>query len=225
MNVVSKILGIGYNLDPIYFTFGEILKDKKDRIDNEKRFNNFIKKHKSGFYLIGKDVSYNILNDEAGNCRKLEGFFQSGHEHIEFFVKYIAALNPTFGFACSSEEREARNRHKTKIGINEVESWVGRDINKKIPGFYWITLISNELLNKHAIPLSSLTSVAKEYSNLGNNVHFFKFYEQPDEWKKTSIIDSLCSSLPGVFDIRNVDPAIAGAKNLMDLLSLLGEFN
>ena len=39
----------------------------------------------------------------------------------------MAMAHPIFGFACMAEEREHRNRITTKLGINTIESWVGRD--------------------------------------------------------------------------------------------------
>jgi len=106
------------------------------------------------------------------------------------------------------------------MGINKVKSWVGRNIEKTIPGLYWMTIISDEILMKYNVPLSSIISIAKEYSDLGNGVHFFKFHENPEDWSKALDVKNLCASIPCIFDIDDVYSIASNAKGVMELLAL-----
>jgi len=136
-------------------------------------------------------------------------------------MKNIGKSISEFGFLCSSAERSAKNRHKIQIGINKIESWVGREIEKNIPRFYWLTLISDVLLARHDVPLCSVISIVKEYSDLGNGMNFLKFYESPENWDKTSDVKKLCTSFPSIFNIDDVEVIAYQAKGVMELLALL----
>jgi len=133
------------------------------------------------------------------------------------FLIHMAAAQPTFGFACAQEERYQRNRVTTKQGINTIESWVGRDPQKYVPGFYWLTLLSESLAAQHSVPLSAVEKVAQEHIELEGGQHLFRFYERPKDWQTTSDVAALISSLPGVFDVEKVKPQLAAAKNFLDL--------
>jgi len=219
--LVFCILKVDIDFRPVYFTIEENVKNRNDRVNDYARFSKFINKHKSGFYLVGENFYYNILRINSENFWKFEGCFDGYSKNMEFFLKYFSKLNPVFGFACLKEEREAKNRHKIQIGINKVESWVGRNIEKVIPGLYWMTIISDEILMKYNVPLSAIRLVSKEYSDLGNGVHFLKFYENPEDWNKTLDVKNLCASFPGIFDIDDVYSIASNAKGVMELLALL----
>jgi len=224
-SLISKILSLKEEIKPIYFCSSEMLRSKSDRIDNAKLFDKFIKKNTSGFFMKGNGFYYYIINNKNGIVEKLDIGFDFMNQDIEYLVRCICELNPDFGFACLKEERFARNRHFYQIGANKIESWVGRDIKKQIPGFYWITLISDQLLQKYSIPPDVIISVAKEFSKFKNGLNLFKFYENPEDWKNTSEVADLCASLPGVFDISVVTPAVSNAKNVMHFLELISQFD
>lgn len=142
---------------------------------------------------------------------------------VKKFLVHMAAAQPIFGFACAPEEREQRNRVTTKQGVNTIESWVGRDTQKYVPGFYWLTLLSEALAKKHAIPLSAVEKVAHEHIKIEGQ-YLFRFYEQPEDWQKTLAVTELCASLPGVFNVEKIKPHLSAATNFLDMNSLLREW-
>lgn len=93
-----------------------------------------------------------------------------------------------------------------------------------MPGFYWLTLLSDVLAKKHNISLSTLKKVAQECVDLEGRQHLFRFYERPEDWKETSAVTELCASLPGVFDIEKIKSRLSAAKNFMELDSMLREW-
>lgn len=140
------------------------------------------------------------------------------------FLLHMVAAQPTFGFACTPEEREYRNRVIVKQGINTIESWVGRDYQKYVPGFYWLTLLPDVLAKKHGVSLSEVEKVAQEHMELEGGQHLFRFYERPEDWQSTDKVAKLCASLPGVFDVGKVKPQAEAAKNFLELDEMLGDW-
>lgn len=137
------------------------------------------------------------------------------------FMMQMAAAQPVFGFACAPEERERRNRVAVRQGENTIESWVGRDFRRYIPGFYWLTLVPKALAEKHEVPLSVVETVAIEHVELEGGQHLFRFYERPEDWRSTTHVSKLRSLLPGVFDVEKVKPRLAAATNFLELNELL----
>ena len=90
----------------------------------------------------------------------------------------MAAPRPFFGFACTQEELEYRNRITVKFGINTMESWVGRDTRRYIPGLYWWTLLPASLAEQHGIPLSILVRASQEHIELEGQQHLLRFYDK-----------------------------------------------
>ena len=109
----------------------------------------------------------------------------------------------------------------TQQGVNKIESWVGRDIDKYVPGFYWLTLLPEALAAKHGIPLTAVERVAREHVALPGGQHLFRFYDRPEDWRSSPVVRNLCATLPGVFDVEKLKPQLAKAKNFLELNSML----
>lgn len=185
-------------------------------INDRERFATFVEKNRGlGFVLFAPAITYGISCSRQGlvsyNELKIEPAF------VEQFLIHMAAAQPVFGFACMQEERYQRNRVTTTQGINTIESWVGRDPQKYVPGFYWLTLLPEALAAKHGVPLAAVERVAQEHIELEGRQHLFRFYERPGDWQATPAVARLCASLPGVFDVENVKQQLAAAKSFLGL--------
>jgi hypothetical protein len=180
-------------------------------------------KRETGFFLKGLHLTYDL--SFAGtypircNC-----FLDIDPVLVKKFMLHMASAQPIFGFACAPEERELRNRVTTKQGVNTIESWVGRDTQRYIPGFYWLTLLPVALAEKHGVPLSLIEGVALEHMEPEGGQHFFRFYDDPNDWRSTAAIAELCSSLPGVFDVEKVRPQLENTKNFLELNAILANW-
>lgn len=141
------------------------------------------------------------------------------------FLLHMAIARPVFGFACAQDERHQRNRVIIKQGVNTIESWVGRDTQKYVPGFYWLTLLSEALATTHSVPLSAVEEIALEHIGLEGGQHFFRFYERPEDWRTTSAVATLCGSLPGVFDVEKAKEQLSKATNFLELDAALRNWN
>ncbi len=221
--VVRAFTDLTAPLRPVYFSHDEKPASVADRIDDQTRFSAFVTKSESGFFLHGPGVTYSVRN-AAGKPLICDCFLDLAAETAEQFLAYMATAKPVFGFACAPGEREQRNRVTATLGVNTIESWVGRDTSKYVPGFYWLTLLPDTLAKQHGIPLRAVEAVAHEHINLDGGQHLYRFYERPEGWQETPAVAELCATLSGVFDVEKVKPQLLAAKSFSDLNALLRQW-
>lgn len=219
-SAMAVIADLPAPLRPVHFSHDEGISNDADRIDDQKRLAAFIARSKSGFFLLGPSVTYSVRL-AVGKPLICDCFLDVTPDVAEQFLKHMSRAKPVFGFACAPGERERRNRITMQYGVNTIESWVGRDTQKYIPGFYWLTLIPDALAKQHSISLPVVEAVAHEHIVLEGGQHMFRFYENPEDWLKTAAVTELCTSLPGVFDIEMVKSQLSTARNFLDMNSTL----
>jgi hypothetical protein len=221
--VLAAFSELPTSLQPVYFSHGETPASDADRIVDQKRFAAFVAKSKSGFFLLGPGLTYSLRIADGKplicNC-----FLDVAPEAAEFLLRHMSRARPLFGFACAPDERERRNRVTTQQGVNRIESWVGRDTQRYVPGLYWLTLLPETLARQHNVPLSDLSAVAQQHIELQDGQHLFRFYERPEDWKSNSAVSDLRMSLPGVFDIEKIKQPLMAAKNFLELDALLQDW-
>lgn len=218
-SVVAAFLSLPEQIRPTHHSLGEdeVGEPIHDRASQLEKF----AKKTSSFSLTGSRVAYDIglagTKPIICNC-----FLDVEPSLAEQFVIHMATAQPTFGFACSREERYQRNRVTIQLDAKTtVESWVGRDTQEYVPGFYWLTLLSDALAKQHGVPLSEVEKVAQKHLKLEGGQHLFRFYERPEEWQTTSAVTELSASLPGVFNVEKIKSLLPIAKNFLELDSLL----
>jgi hypothetical protein len=141
---------------------------------------------------------------------------------VRDFLIHMAALHPIFGFACTQEEREYRNRITTKFGINAMESWVGRNTRR---GLYWWTLLPASLAEQHCVPLSILVQAGQEHIELEGQQHLLRFYKKPEDWRSAaSSMAELYHSCPGIFDVEKLRPKLQGEENFLEITDILHDW-
>jgi len=133
----------------------------------------------------------------------------------------MATARPIFGFACVPEEREQRNRVTIKQGLNTIDSWVGRDTKKYIPGLYWWTLLPASLADRHGVSLPTIARTALEHIELEGQQHLLRFYENPEDWRSATVMAELYPSLPGVFDVEKVRPQLESTRTFLELNAMV----
>lgn len=185
-------------------------------IVDQDKFINAVMKRETGLMLKGRDVLFDVSfageKDIRCNC-----FLNVIPDLVKVFMIHMAAAHPIFGFACAREELERRNRVTIKQDMNTIESWVGRDTQKYIPGIYWWTLLPSSLVEKHKIDLSMLATLSLEHIELEGQQHLFRLYEKPQDWSSSTVMAQLYSSSPGIFDVKKVRSQLEAAKNFLEL--------
>lgn len=220
-SIVAAFCSLPEGLRPTHHSLGE--DEPGDEIRDAQKFIDSLDGAKLGPFLRGPGITYDIrfagTKPIICNC-----FLEVEPDLAKEFLIHMASMNPIFGFACDSGEREQRNRIVVKQGINTIESWVGRDPQKYVPGFYWLTLLPEALAAKHGIQLSDVEKAAEEHIMLDGGQHLFRFYERPEDWKITEKVAQVCSSIPGAFDIEKIRPEIMTAETYQELDALLSKW-
>jgi len=222
---IDAFLTLPQGLRPTHYCVGE--RDVRKPIPDRSIRLETLPGNSDGFFLKGPHVVYNIrhLNLAKDILVICDCFLKVDPNLVKQFLIHMATALPIFGFACTWEEECQRNRVTVEQSIGTIESWVGRDVQKYIPGFYWLTLIPDVLAKQHNVSLSDVDKVAQEHIVIEGGQHLFRFYEKPEDWQKTSAVAELCASLPGVFDVDRVKPHLLVPKNFMELNSMLRNWN
>ena len=182
--------------------FGEDESDLKSRhlVADEKAFRAFCKGRVAGFFLFSP-ITTILINAVPGRSLRVHcSAPTNAADLLENMLAYLAPRQPIFGFACEQEERFFRNRVITQLGLNTVESWVGRDSSRYLPGLYWLTLLSAVIIKMHDIDLDMLKRTSIAYTEAAPGQHLFRFYQEPGFWHDAPQIADLYSATPGIFD-------------------------
>jgi hypothetical protein len=228
LNDILRILQtLPDNFKPVYFSPGEKL-IKKNRIINGDDFSNFLLKSKFGFFLHSvSGVKFDLsLGSMEFTKVTLWQPHDEAYELVHAYIKQLLSVKPIFGFACTWDEYIHRNRHFKKIGVNNIECWVGRDTQKYIPGLYWITVLPDELLKKHNASLQEFYHLKNESrSYFLHDTHVVSFFGNPIDWGEHSHdLDEVCSKSNGFFSIRTIDEAASHIENYEEHSNLIDKW-
>lgn len=227
---------------PVYFAEDEGKIIKKNRLEDNERFQAFLKNNSAGFFLYTENricIDFTAISGSGNNYSDVTLWMPNklSSELAATFLKCAIEHKPIFGFACYDPERAPnsrgsyvikhddvcseynhRNTHFITLGKNNIESGIGRKLDKYIPGIYWHTLLSDGLLAKHGVKLADLESEAISAETLGDgSLHLLKYFENPEEWKENAKrLDDLCERVEGVFSRRTVDAAVVGVANFLE---------
>ena len=150
-------------LRPVFFSEEESVKDKKDLVKDDRRFKRFRRDRSLGFFLFAEHCLYDI----STRPNDLAVIYVDPKEDADFmdlapaFFESMSTTQPVFGYAADTKEREHRNRLFKEIGVNNIEAWVGRDPSKYVPGLYWHTLLSDQIVSDHEVDIGALSSKAE----------------------------------------------------------------
>jgi hypothetical protein len=226
-SIVTRFFTLPEILRPTHYSLGE--GEASQPIVDLQEYLSSLTEAGLGPFLTGKFAKYAIgyfdgfVGSERVKSKSItcNCYIEAEPSVAKAFMMHMAAAQPAFGFACAPEEREHRNRVTVQQGAKTIESWVGRDFRRYVPGFYWLTLMNEALADKHDVPLSVVEKVAIEHIELEGGQHLFRFYERPEEWRSAAGVEKLCSSLPGVFDVEKIKSKLTAATNFLELNEIL----
>lgn len=201
---------------------------KANVTSNKKQFSTFLKKNPMGFFLHTENETIFDISTRSVGHAEITMYLATGLSAelaLEFF-RCLAKYQPVFGFGCSEDEYVHRNRYYITIGKNHIEDWVGRKLEKYIPGVYWYTLVSDKLLSQHGVRISELSSKTVSSEVLGeSSLHVLKFYVEPEAWQEnTERLDNLCERVDGVFSIRSLESAVEGVSDYMEYDEIIADW-
>lgn len=205
-DILEVLLSLPRELRPTHHSDDE--RRRGSLIGDQRQFIERTSRQGYGLLLSRPKVKYNLTAPETMPI-VCDCFLDAEPKLARRLVEEMAKAGPVFGYACVPEEERARNQLKDVIGVNTILSWVGRNPQKHIPGFYWLTLLPEVLMSEHGVLIGPIEKAALEHVKLPGAQHLFRFYDRPEEWKTTDTVAELCSTLPGVFDIEKVKPLVA----------------
>lgn len=244
--LINSLNELPEDLRPIYYGNNENIKDKKRKVSDQTIFKKFILDNPSGFFLFSEHCKYNLFIHEKSYSRLFcEVQETENYSYVPAIFQVLVKANPIFGFGTelaerepdsngsyvttheqSLSEREHRNKHFATFGINNVESGIGDDVSKYIPGLYWYTLLSDSILDKHSVKLSELSREAISCEALGDSsTYLLNFFEKPKDWRKNSDrLDNICKNINGIFFRTSAEEAVKNVNNLIEYLSIISDW-
>jgi hypothetical protein len=222
---VSALLSLTSPIRPTRFSGTEVIEDERDIVDDSQRLCAFLTNRNSGFFLTGDHATYHFrvvpTRDVTCNC-----FFEVDETLVQEFAECMAKASPIYGYSCYPEERKWRNRLSVKLkNLQMLETWVGRDPRKYIPGLYWLTVISEELAQQHHISLTDIACDAEFICNYGS-ITLFLFFQHPEDWLQyRERIDKLCTKYRGIFSLNRIRALLEGESNFLELNALLSNWS
>lgn len=230
----AHTLGLPDHLRPKYFGTEEIKYSKRNQISDEKRFASFRAKNPQGYFLFGEYFLIHIISYGRNHSGLSLGIYEELSEaesarlakDADEAIEVLSGDRGLFGFIAHDAEVEHRNRFVAKIEEAEISSWIGRDLDRYVPGLYWKTLLSDEILHQHDIDLNRLQNAALTHSLLPcGGQHVLTFFESPDEWTfHAGRIDQLCEDTEGIFSRNATDRTLQGIDSLLASLDALDEW-
>ncbi len=184
---------------------------KRNILGSDEQFSRFVADNDTGFFLFSDFVSADVnLSTSKGkpnvyyfqDDNPCELLVSNSYKIIDSFSKTNALLVR----ACLDEELTYKNNVTVKLDIGKVESWVGRDIARYIPGIYWLNWISDSyaaMLNLDMSEIASNLDAPIERVGHGN---MFRVSEDPRSWKeKLPAIRDMASKNERIFYVDKVD--------------------
>jgi hypothetical protein len=214
-SAVDALLTLPGALKPAWFSLDES-KKVTISVNDGKKLRSAISKAKSGFFLHADKVSYSFLITQASDFEI--GVSGLDSSQAKALADQLGRANAVFGYVAEWDERLHRNRLTKKASYGLDETWVGRDWRRYVPGVYWLTLVSERLLQMHSVPVEPLLAAAKsEIAKLDNGSYIFRFFESANEWRsEAQRLDDLCENVPGFFAISRVRPAFEQAGTFLE---------
>ena len=174
--------GLPDPIRPVYFTEDEGRISKQNRLEDRSRFEGCVRRNSTGFFLYSEnrdaiDISV-AVSDSGYSCVSLYLEKNQPEDLAISFLRYLAPSGFVYGLACDFAELEHRNQFRVRIGITTLERFVGRDLGRYIPGLYWVTVLSHQLLERHGVPLAELEREAVCSEGLDREeLHLLKFFD------------------------------------------------
>jgi hypothetical protein len=211
-DVLAAFLSLPGDMRPTHHRFGE--RGRRNLIDDPSAFRTSMLGGQS-FYLVSQQgtYSFNPNADLPIDCSAYRILPASAHDYLA----HMAGAGAIFGYCCADEEEMHRHYLRVEVKSGVMSAYYGRDIDRYIPGLYWLTLVSERLLEKHGVPIGVLENIALEHADLGGGIHLFRFYDRPEDWTSSTAINEVLQSVPGFFDLRKVRAGLTPGVDFEEL--------
>lgn len=214
------------DIKPVRFSVEEGDETANGRVDDKPKFKAFIAKNEYGFFLFAERARYNVFLRSKGGFSSIVVDDDLGGRLTEsdavVILNALASAGSDFSFAASSDEYHHRNRYFRKLGANQFEAWIGRDLRKYLPGIYWLTALSKEhydaLSEMGGVPTTTVTQLDPEH-------WLIKAFDNPASWQQhADRLDNWLATQPGFFSKRRIQAQLDAVSDMAALSELVGEW-
>ncbi len=213
-------------ISPVTYGSNESRTGTGKMVGSTEAFMEFREANPCGFFLFAPSCRYDVTIRNGEECSVIMAEPDSGVFEIPDVLGILSALSSSasFAFACSLDEYHHRNMYSVKMGMNQVEAWVGRDVSKYLPGMYWITAFSEETARRiGGLPFDSVPPV--EIHVLGAGLTALVLYPNAADWQdNVECVDRFCLHHAAFFSLPAIMPALKRASSFIELTSILGQW-
>ena len=209
---------------PVYFSEDEGKVDApKNLWANKDRLHSFIESNPLGFSASSKLCDFDFDFPSQGYSTLLinlkKGDFSV--DALDAMFKLLTEMKPVFCIACEWEEYKHRNQIIKRVGQSTVESFVGTDLTKFIPGLYFKTLLSIELLDRFGVDIEHLKQNFNGIELLNDGAHFLvTAFDDSSDWvSNAEHIETFCSETQGFFSKKEVEESIEDCTSSFQVIS------
>jgi hypothetical protein len=202
---------------PQYFSDSENAVDKAASLcADERAFSDFKKINELGYFLHAKACLYDVSFTNYGDSSIfIDLKRKSSYANVYRVLATLAGAGPRHAYAGFWEERKRRNRVGKRFDNSLLESWVGRSIDKYLPGLYWLNLISTDHAKTLNADIDSLQRLAFKYESLVDGDYLLlQMYESPELWEENAgRLDKVCDDINGFFSKEKCIEQLSSASD------------
>lgn len=255
--LVLSLLSLPDLLRPRHYGLGERPTERDGDVSDSEAFASFLRSNKSYdlraskcHYDImmsrGKDVSLNIYSHYGSQWSAGEDYVQRAREPLKaepeecrkgdelslVIMQHLLKDVPIrFAYAAQHDELSHRNGFYREYEVHgrtmHMPLRIGRDYTRYLPGLYWMTAISADLLAHRDIRLDNFPDWLRvsTYEPLGGKTYFLRAYDHSWQWRDYAAkIDDLCERLAGCFSVRRIRAELMDAHTPAEFSSAVGRW-
>lgn len=191
------------------------------------KYRAFLDKNAVGHFLFADAGVFDVGRATAATGT-VTAFFDSRLEFdrgeaIGELPSTLVRGSAAFAFACASEEYASRNRiHHPALG-SSGSAWVGRDLQRYVPGLYWRTEVACGEVARLGLELTADPTVA-EVTRSESGVSVRMTYASADWSLHAHQVDEMCEHSVGVFSRRRLERELVASMSLVEVIQLLARW-
>ncbi len=206
---------------------------KKNIVSNKKDLDKFFYDNKQGFFLYNKedrelyaDIEFSQANSFASVTIFYERPFndlleKNSNKLLDTFI----AKNAYYVHGGTFEEYYSKNKVKIELNGSSVETWIGRNLNKYLPGVFWVNFISHVYAKNINLDVEKLAILFGVEIIRRRNGYLFKTAESANNWVSVEETHEKTKKFKQVFSRLNIDLSGMDGLNQFEILDKLGEYD
>ncbi|MFQ4138136.1 hypothetical protein PGN35_017640 [Nodosilinea sp. PGN35] len=221
--IINFVCALPAPFKPVFYSEEEEPESKEIIAFDEESVELILSQPPQKYFLSSNICRYHILLREDYAVLYVDNFTFPFNSTIDALIERISEVSIYFGCICEEEERIHRNKVNRVMGKNIIESWVGRNPFRKVPGLYWKTILSSQIIVQNNLDIEKIKESAKHIYPLTKKAFVLTFFEDPQDWRDYSeALDLTCSSFEGIF---SKEQALLETSQIDDVMTYIAEIS